>query len=323
MRKPPGAPPGVELPPSFGTIVTPEWLLKLRPDAEALARRLDAALAPVKLTGEAIRRRCARYDEVPPKLPSRIDRPAILVFDKITGFRDSPSVDAASAALKAMAARRGWTLVFSDNGAVFNRRDLARFDAVLWNNVSGDALTLTQRKAFRRWIEGGGGFAGIHGSGGDPVYIWDWYADALIGARFAGHPMTPQYQQARVRIEDPANAITAGLGAGWTMPEEWYSFAESPRKRGARILATLDEASYSPVGWGGADIRMGDHPIAWTRCLGKGRSFYTAIGHRPESYSEPNSLALLEQGIAWAARLGETRCSGGQEVPAPPAGGKR
>jgi uncharacterized protein len=53
---------------------------------------------------------------------------------------------------------------------------------------------------------------------------------------------------------------------------------------------------------------MGDHPIAWTQCLGKGRSFYTAIGHRPESYSEPNTYKLMQQGVAWAAGLGQSSC---------------
>jgi type 1 glutamine amidotransferase len=61
---------------------------------------------------------------------------------------------------------------------------------------------------------------------------------------------------------------------------------------------------------------MGDHPIAWTHCLGDGRAFYTAIGHRPESYTEPNSAELLEQGVAWAAGVGETRCKAGREVAA-------
>jgi type 1 glutamine amidotransferase len=98
------------------------------------------------------------------------------------------------------------------------------------------------------------------------------------------------------------------------MTEEWYSFKASPRAKGVHVLATLDESSYSPVGFGGQDIRMGDHPIAWAQCIGDGRAFYSAIGHRPESYSEPHSVKLLEQGIAWAAGLGESRCSGGRET---------
>jgi len=62
---------------------------------------------------------------------------------------------------------------------------------------------------------------------------------------------------------------------------------------------------------GGQDLRMGDHPIAWAKCIGDGRSFYTAIGHRPESYSEPHVVKLLEQAITWAAGTGETRCRAG------------
>ena len=305
---------GGPLPPGFTTIISPELLLGMRPGGQALVARLDASLAKVPLTKAAIRARCARYDRTPPKLPGRIGRPAILVFEKITGFRDGPSVEAAQVALKAMAARRGWTLIFSENGAVFNARDLARFDAVVWNNVSGDALTVPQQNAFKAWLAKGGGYAGFHGSAGDPVQVWDWYVDTLVGARFIGHSMDPQYQTGRVVVEDRDHPITRGLPAEWTMSEEWYSFAKSPRTDGTRILATLDERSYSPVGFGGRDIRMGDHPIAWIRCIGSARSFYTAIGHRPESYTEPNSARLLEQGIAWAAGLGETRCRKGKET---------
>ena len=305
---------GGDLPPGFAAITTPAFFLKMRPDGAELGRKLDAALGAIPITAEATAARCARYDSKAPVLPEDIKRPAILVFEKINGFRDSPSVDAAHEALKAVADRHGWTLVFSENGAVFNKRDLARFNAVVWNNVSGDALTMTQRAAFKGWIEQGGGFAGMHGSGGDPEWFWDWYVDTLIGARFIGHPMSPQFQDARVVVEDAAGAVAKGLPKQWTMSDEWYSFAKSPRLSGAHVLATLDEGSYSPVGFGGMNIGMGDHPIAWTKCIGNGRSFYSAIGHRPESYSEPNSVKLLEQGIAWAAGLGETRCRNGNEV---------
>jgi type 1 glutamine amidotransferase len=81
------------------------------------------------------------------------------------------------------------------------------------------------------------------------------------------------------------------------------------------VLVRLDESTYQPFE-GKQDLRMGDHPIAWTRCLGNGRSFYTAIGHRPENYKEPHSVTLLENGIAWAAGLGGTQCRDDKEVPA-------
>jgi type 1 glutamine amidotransferase len=52
-----------------------------------------------------------------------------------------------------------------------------------------------------------------------------------------------------------------------------------------------------------------DHPMVWTHCVGKGPVFYSAVGHTPESYSEPNHLLLLENAIAWAMGLsGSTGC---------------
>lgn len=294
------------LPPGMATILTPRHLLERDPAAAGLLAQLDFELAIVPLSREAMRRRCARYDRVPPELPQALTRPAVLVFDKTTGFRDAPSIDAAAQALREMARRRAWSAFFTDRGAVFNARDLARFDAVVWNNVSGDALTIGQRQAFRSWVEGGGGFVGIHGTAGDPVCQWDWFADTLIGARFAGHPMPPrQFQAGRVVVE-AGHPVVEGLGDGWTMTEEWYSFRASPRLGGARVLATLDESSYEPLGLPGMALRMGDHPLAWVRTVGRGRSFYTAIGHRPESYAHPEALRLLEQGIAWAMDASQT-----------------
>jgi type 1 glutamine amidotransferase len=274
--------------------------------ADALDK-LDKDLAQVQVTREAAVARCARYDHTPPVLPGKLDRPAMLVFSKSNGFRDDPSVNAAEAALRTMAGRRHWSTFFTDNAAVFNEGDLRRFDVVVWNNVSGDVLTVGQRDNFKAYLENGGGFAGVHGSGGDFFYDWDWYADNIIGARFKSHPLSPQFQAAKLKVDDSKNAIVNGLKPEWTMTDEWYSFKTNPRLNGADVLVTLDESTYKPVA-GKMDLRMGDHPIAWTRCINKGRSFYTAIGHRPESYIEPNTNRLIEQGIAWAAGLGQSSC---------------
>lgn len=178
---------------------------------------------------------------------------------------------------------------------------LRKFDAVIWNNVSGDVLTSQQRVAFKSYIENGGGFVGVHGSGGDPAYFWDWYVDTLIGARFIGHPVDPQFQDAKVVIAEDAGGIAKDLASGWTMKDEWYSFGNNPRSSGAHVIASLEESSYAPQGWKNVNLRMGDHPIAWTKCIGKGRSFYSAIGHLPQTYSEPHHLKLLEQAILWSA----------------------
>ena len=298
-------------PPSFAAILTVReaagWAGKGAEEVEQIA----AGLADTEVTDADRAARCARYDNDSLEFALTGDGPKILLFEKITGFRDGPSVDAAHAALVAMAGRKGWRMVTTQSGGAFNSETLAQFDAVLWNNISGDVLTLSQRQAMRTYIEGGGGFVGVHGSAGDPVYFWDWYADTLIGARFAGHPRDPQFQDARVVVEDAAHPAAAGLPAQWTMRDEWYAFDTNPRDSGSWIVATLDESTYQPSAGTLEDIAMGaDHPIAWTRAIGKGRMFYSAIGHLPETYSEPHCVAMLEDAIAWAADAGGCACQG-------------
>jgi len=286
--------------PSFGAIVTPRFLLGWARLPKDVLPGIERRLREVPVTPADRALRCARYDEEVPRFDLPKGRPALLVFEKMTGFRDGPSVDAAHEALAALAARNGWTVVFTDRGGVMRPALLRRFAAVVWNNVSGDVLTVAQRAAFRAWVERGGGFVGIHGSGGDYVAFWPWYLDELIGARFIGHPMAPQFRTASLALSDWGRSLAPGLSPTWTMKDEWYSFATSPRASGARVVATLEEASYSP----GSELAMGsDHPIAWTREPGKGRAFYTAIGHLPETYSDPRAVALLRAGIAWAGKL--------------------
>ena len=248
------------------------------------------------------------YETVPPALPAQLATPAILVFSKTNGFRHEEAIPAANAAIDAMARGRGWGTFFTENGAVFNPPDLGRFAVTVWNNTSGDVLTPEQKEAFRTYIENGGGFVGIHGAGGDPRYEWRWYVDTLLGAQFKAHPLRPQFQNATIRVEDPADPATAHLPAEWSRIDEWYSFTNNPRAGGAHILATLDERTYSPKLFF-MDIAMGsDHPIAWKRCVGKGRVFYSALGHPASAYQEPLHLKVLEGAIAWAAGVAGQGC---------------
>src|SRR5207237_944188 len=155
--------------------------------------------------------------------------------------------------------------------------------------VSGDVLTPAQRDAFKTWLEQGGGFVGLHGAGGDPDYAWKWYVDTLIGAQFVGHTMGPQFQRARLEIVDHDHPAMRRLGANWVRTDEWYSFSSSPRAKGYRVLARLDERTYTPSMkmlpfTAGKNLRMGDdHPMVWVHCVGDGRVFYSALGHQASS----------------------------------------
>lgn len=256
------------------------------------------------------------YETVPPQVPAELPRPAILVFSKTNGFRHEEAIPAANAMFTELAKERGWGVFETENGATFSPEILSRFDAVVFNNVSGDVFTPAQRAALKGFIERGGGFVGIHGSGGDMSYAWDWYVKDLIGAQFVGHPMNPQFQQATVRVTDKSHPATAALPDSWSRVDEWYSFDKPPSMPGTRVLATLDETTYSPVGLFGSDLKMGpNHPIAWWHCTGSGRVFYSAMGHQPTAYAEPQYRQMLAEATAWALAKDGSDC----RAPAAPA----
>ena len=285
------------------------WFLRAALLALALVLTL-AALATHKMRSMGFWRSPV-YETVPPELPE-LTRPAILVFSKTNSFIHKEAIPAAETLFQQLGEKNGWSVYVTLNGAVHNKQDLARFDAIIWNNVTGDVLTTAQQTAMREWIHNGGGWVGLHGAG-DSSSDWDWYIDSLVGARFTAHPYPEQFQPARLYPEsnDP---IVAHLPSPWQRTDEWYSFESSPRLQGYRVLTTIDENTYIPD-FRGRDLRMGkDHPLIWKHCPGQGRAFYSALGHTADSYSEPAYITLLEQALVWASGLGGSSCT-----TAPPA----
>ncbi|MDB5459367.1 MAG: hypothetical protein JWO72_1108, partial [Caulobacteraceae bacterium] len=99
-----------------------------------------AALVLLALPWLAMAAPPGRPETRPPALPADLKRPAVLIFTKANGYRHD-SIPAATAALEAIARGRGWSAFATDDDAVFNPRQLPRFDAVVWNNTSGAVLT--------------------------------------------------------------------------------------------------------------------------------------------------------------------------------------
>jgi len=246
------------------------------------------------------------YDTRPPEIPALSD-PAVLVFSKTNGFRHAGAIPAGVAALEASAKRRGWSLFHTENGAVFDAGTLPRFRAVVWLNASGAPVNAIQREALRSWLESGGGFVGVHAALDDSHASWEWYVQNVIGARFIGHAMG--LLPATISVERPDHVACRNLDSNWSRVDEWYSFDRSVRgDPGVEVLASLDESTYEPrlkLLWLDQDLAMGDHPIIWTRNVGKGRAFLTAMGHSAESYREPQYRAVLEGALEWVINSGD------------------
>jgi type 1 glutamine amidotransferase len=254
------------------------------------------------------------HDTNPPSIAADFGEGAaarVLVFSKTNSFRHKDGIPAARALFDEIAARRGWALFHSENGALFDAAYLSRFDVIVFSNASGDILSEAQEEVFRRWLEAGGGWVGIHSAGDGSHAEWAWYQENLIGGLFTAHIMGPQTQEARVVVEDRSHPATQGLPAEFVHAEEWYSWDASARTKGFDVLLRVDESSYDPTQrFAGRenDLRMGDHPIAWWRCIGRGRVLYSAMGHWAASYETAAHARLLENAVAWAAGLTGEEC---------------
>ncbi|MEH6586673.1 MAG: ThuA domain-containing protein [Halioglobus sp.] len=225
-----------------------------------------------------------------------------MVFSKTNSFRHRDGIAGGLSALQGIAQENNWSIFATENGAVFNAQQLTQFSAVVFLNATGDVLDEQQQAAFEHWLTSGGGWLGIHAAGDGSHKGWSWYGQHLIGADFTAHILGPQFQVAKVDVEASSHPALEGLPASWDHEEEWYSWERSPRVRGFNILVTIDENSYSPVQKAPGrerDLRMGDHPVVWSHCVGAGKSVYSALGHKAEAFEEPHHLKLLQSSLAW------------------------
>jgi type 1 glutamine amidotransferase len=213
---------------------------------------------------------------------------SVLVFSKTAGYRHD-SIPAAVAAFEGLG-KSGWHVEATEDASQFTAGHLRRFDVVVFLLTTQDVLDERQQAAFEGFVEAGGGYVGVH-SACDTEYDWPWYG-ALVGAYFKSHPPV---QEADVILEDRSHPTMDGAPAIWRRRDEWYDFREQPRSK-VHVLATVDESTYQGGSMGG------DHPVAWCREVGKGRSWYTAMGHTKESYSEPGFVRMLARAALWSGR---------------------
>ncbi len=216
----------------------------------------------------------------------------VLVFSKTTLYRHA-SITNGVAAIRELGSEHGFAVDATEDSGVFTVENLRRYQSVVFLSTSGDVLDEPQQEAFRAYLNGGGGLAGIHAAVAGKVAtegLWPWYVETFC-TEFDNHKAI---EKATVVIEDRTNASTAHLPDNWSRRDEWYNFSASPRGR-VHVLARLDESTFH----GGT---MGaDHPVAWCRRVGAGRLWYTALGHTEESYREPLFLQHLLGGIEIAA----------------------
>ncbi|MFI1395663.1 ThuA domain-containing protein [Streptomyces sp. NPDC020681] len=218
----------------------------------------------------------------------------VLVFSKVTNFTHD-SIPAGIEAIKKLGSENGFEVEATDDAGAFNDANLARFQAIVFNNTnstpeSGDLLDATQRAALQKYIRGGGGWVGLHAASASER-DWTWY-EGLVGAIFDKHPAV---QTGRIKVLDQAHPSTKGLPELWERTEEWYNWRTNPTGK-VHTLAQIKVRD----GITGLDEGV-DHPWSWCQNYDGGRSWFTAGGHAKSAFQEAGFLQHILGGIQWAA----------------------
>jgi uncharacterized protein len=157
-----------------------------------------------------------------------------------------------------------------------------QFDTlIVYDDDWETALSDAQMAAVIRFVAGGGGILVLHNG-----MCWQKRREfqALVGARFTGHPAFCTLTLHATALEHP---ICHGLDASWTIGEEPYRF--TPRVDGDATV--LYEYEYEGT----------RYPAAWASAFCRGRVVYLMPGHTRESFRHPSYRQLIRSAAEWVS----------------------
>lgn len=229
-----------------------------------------------------------------------------------------------SKALEIMGRKTGFFApAITDDGSHFEPERLKEFDVVVVNSWHGfdpflgatrkefEALPAERkgalkeqearrRKALLDFVAGGKGLVGIHAA---TVGLADWKEyHEMIGGRYVALP----YLEAAVKVDDPGHPVNAAFGGkGFRLADEFYELQAPYSRETLRVLLSVDTEAMKgveKVTKYGKPVRTdGDYGLSWVKAHGKGRVFYSALGHFSETYWNPAMLRHFFDGIRFAA----------------------
>ncbi len=225
-------------------------------------------------------------------------RPRVLFFSHSAGFRHEvvtrPMPDrlsmAEEAAIGAYSSR--YALTATQDVAAIAPEKLAGYAAVVFYTTGELPVPPEHRDALLAYVRRGGGFVGIHPAT-DTFYKFPAWAD-FLGGWFDGHPW---HEKAGVQVVRRDHPAAQGLDPRFEIVDEIYQF-RSYRPEPLHVVLKLDPTSVE-IGKGKRQDR--EYALAWAKPYGRGRVFYTALGHRPEVWRDARFLQHLGGGLDWAA----------------------
>ncbi len=171
-------------------------------------------------------------------------------------------------------------------GALERARVLALF------TIGDTPWTAAQRESIARRLRSGELALFTLHSAADSASSWEEFGH-LLGARFDGHPWTQRFA---IEVTDSDHTATRHLPPDWHFQDEVYLFRELRPDAHVLLRAAGDDLDMSSPGARRPEIGF---PLAWCFSEGKGRVFYTALGHFPSAYEDVRFLGHLYGGLEW------------------------
>ena len=242
-----------------------------------------------------------------PKKPAAAAKAArrLLVYDANIGYGGANgghrSIPAANMAIELFAKATGaFEPVFSNDLDNFRYERIKKFDAVFLNNTVGQIFVDPEiRSGLSRFVREGGGLAGYHGTSHASM-DWPEFAD-ILGAIEGSH--REPTEMATVRIDDPSSPLMSAFGGKpFVHQDEFYRFVEPPLSRDkVRVLMSID-VDKTDLNQGRGCARPcvrpdSDYALSWIHNYGKGRVFFTALGHTPAFFASPDLSDFFFRGI--------------------------
>ena len=202
-------------------------------------------------------------------------------------------------AIELFAKTGAYEAVFSNDLENFKYDRLRKFDAVFLNNTVGQIFVDPEvRAGLIRFVREGGGLAGYHGTSHASM-DWPEFGE-MLGAVEGSH--REPTEMATVKIDDPTSPLVAAFaGKSFVHQDEFYRFVEPPLSRDkVHVLMSMDIEKTDlnqGRGCGRPCVRPdADYALSWIHNYGKGRVFFTALGHTPAFFASCESQRLLLQG---------------------------
>jgi type 1 glutamine amidotransferase len=183
-----------------------------------------------------------------------------------------------------------------------NGKNLAHFDAIVFASSTGEMVLDDEQKAallsFVR--DEGKGVVGIHAAI-DANYKWPEFGE-MLGGWFDEHPWDTF--EAPILVEDADFPATRHFPRAFTRRDEIYQAKAWSRDK-VNVLMRLDESKLTYEGNKRVKRTDRDFAVAWSKMYGKGRVFYSTLGHTNESWQDPDVRTMYFEAIKWVLGLTE------------------